>query len=94
MGVMVENPPSAGDGEGGPVEHVDELLEHHVAFDEAVGVLMGLFEADADRASTMLRAKAQQTHVNVLDLTEQILADPASAKTMGADLRRARRSVD
>ena len=79
---MVQNPPSAGDGEGGPVEHVDQLLEHHVSFDEAVGVLMGLFKADADDASAMLRAKAQQTNVNVLDLAGRILADPPSAKAI------------
>jgi hypothetical protein len=70
---VAENPPLTRDGDSASAR-----------FNLAVGVLMELFDADADEASAMLCAKARQMNVHARALAQRILAKPSSAKAIWA----------
>jgi hypothetical protein len=72
---MAETPPSGEDGHVYSLEQMNEIIANRVSIEQAKGVLMFVYDIDADAAFDMLRRRARTTRVKLLLLAKQLMHD-------------------
>ena len=54
---------------------VAQILEHRAVIEQAKGVLMAVYDIDADTAFEMLKCSSQHTNTKLRDLAEELMAE-------------------
>ncbi len=71
-------------------EAVHEIAEHRASIEQAKGMLMYIYDIDADRAFELLKWRSQTTNVKLRAIAQRLAEElPRSASDRKSDLRSA-----
>jgi len=72
---VAETPPSHHNAHGYTHEQTNEIVANRAIIEQAKGVLMFIYDIDADAAFDVLRRRSRTTHVKVRLLAEQLVQE-------------------
>ena len=72
---VAETPPSHHNAHGYTHEQTNEIVANRAIIEQAKGVLMFIYDIDADAAFDVLRRRSRTTHVKLRLLAEQLIQD-------------------
>jgi len=72
---MAGTPPSDNNGHSYTHQQTNEIVANRAIIEQAKGVLMFIYDIDADAAFDVLRRRSRTTHVKVRLLAEQLVQE-------------------